>query len=197
MTHYSFLSEADTYIGGQNFFKDAYQAAKFGVGAGIDSAKEAIGGAAKKMGLDQFAKKHPKIYKSGNVVAAAGSAGYSYYLAIMNGLMAKKVSTLIRDLQDPDVDTRTKAVSLFVNLGYVKDDLIDIGNVRSVSVNYEVSSKIAGPVIQIIKNPADPEWKLHAIQYLKRQRMYMLVKAGAEPVIGTVAAAGISKYLKK
>jgi len=197
MKEYSFISEADVYVGGDNFLKDMYHAAKFSVDAGKDAVGNAIDSAKNKFKLDQLAKKYPKTYKGINIGAAGASAGYSYYLAVMNGLMAKKVTTLIHDLSDPDVDTRTKAVALFINLGYIKDDLINIGDVRSVSVNYEVSSKIAGPVIQIIKNPADPDWKNTAIKYLKRQRMYMLVKAGAQPVIGTVAAAGISKYLKK
>lgn len=197
MKEYSFLQEADTYVGGDNFFKDAYEAAKFGMKSGVDNVKKFSKSAAKKLKIDEFASKHPKMYKGANIAVAAGSAGYSYYLAIINGLMAKKVTQLIQDLQDPAVDTRTKAVALFINLGYIKDDLIDIQGVRSVSVNYEVSSKVAGPVIQIIKNPSDPDWKNTAIKYLKRQRMYMRIKAAAEPVIGTVAGAGIAKYLKK
>ena len=197
MKEYSFVLEAGNYVGGDNFLRDAYEAAKFGVKSGVDSVKSGVNKLSKKFKLDKFAINHPKIYKGGNIALAAGSAGYSYYLAIMNGLMAKKVTSLIHDLEDPSVDTKNKAVSLFIKLGYVKDDLINIDGIRSVSVNYEVSSKIAGPVIQIIKNPSDPDWKNTAIKYLKRQRMYMRVKAASEPVIGTAAAAGISKYLKK
>ena len=185
MTNYSFLIEANEFFeGGDNFFRDIKEIWK--TGRLFDP-------------LYNLKEKHPGKVKAGKIAVSLGSASYSYYLAVINALMAKKLSKIIKRIER--INDRDKAINILVRIrkAPVSNELIDVNNVKdTLSSDYELSSKIIGPALQIINNKKDEFWKEHLLAYLNRQKKLMIVKASIiHPVTGTAAGVGVYKLLKK
>jgi len=187
MTYYSFLTE--DYVGGNNLFRDSWEALK----AGFEIPKDSL-----NQKIDNIAKSHPKLVKTGKIGVSAASASYSYYLATINALMAKKTSKIIKRIER--CQSRESAINILVKIrkAPISDSFVDTKQIADVvSSDYELSSKIIGPAIQIINNKNDSEWKEHLLTYLRRQRKLMLVKAAIiHPITGTVAGTAVYKLLK-
>ena len=183
MKQYSFLEEAsiesNTYEMGKGFFNDLKTFGRFGK----DAFKEL--------------SNNKTIKNGGGAVVAGGAALVSYTSATMNALMARKLTKIIKLLSSDTIDTREKAIQIFIDLGKEKDDFVKFGEMRPASVSFELSGQVAGPAIQKISNKQDPNWKATTLRYLMRQRNIMRAKATIKPIAGTLGARQILKLGKK
>lgn len=129
--------------------------------------------------------------------AAAATSVYSAYNVAMLSVAIKRLNNIIKTLIENDNISRNRASKLFIKLQNSGDDIIKVGKDRSTSVDYLLSSSIAGPALGIIFTASDETWKSTLIEYLKREQRKMMMKIGVHAPTAAVSGITAYKLLKK
>lgn len=129
--------------------------------------------------------------------AATATSLYSAYNVAMLSVAIKRLNSIIKTLMENDNISRNRAAKLFIKLQNSGDDIIKVGKDRSTSVDYLLSSSIAGPALGIIFTASNETWKSILIEYLKREKRKMLMKIGVHAPTAAVSGLTAYKLLKK
>lgn len=129
--------------------------------------------------------------------AATATSVYSAYNVAMLSIAIKRLNNIIKTLIENDNISRNRASKLFIKLQNSGDDIIKVGKDRSTSVDYLLSSSIAGPALGIIFTESDETWKSTLIEYLKREKRKMMMKIGVHAPTAAVSGITAYKLLKK
>lgn len=129
--------------------------------------------------------------------AATATSVYSAYNVAMLSVAIKRLNNIIKTLIENDNISRNRASKLFIKLQNSGDDIIKVGKDRSTSVDYLLSSSIAGPALGIIFTASDETWKSTLIEYLKREQRKMMMKIGVHAPTAVVSGITAYKLLKK